>query len=121
MEKIEKATVGDTDTVGEQDAAFAAGNLDQGTDTENNESGLILPSTGDEGPCVIDKVKGFFSKFNPFGKSDLEPASDVSTTTGGTIIDNSVKTVNQNNQNSSVSLSSRNDDPTYNRLSLYYN
>jgi hypothetical protein len=29
---------------------------------------------------------------------------------GGTIIDNSVKTVNQNNQNQSLGLNSRNDD-----------
>ena len=100
IEKIEKeALPGDITTAGDNDAAFAAGNLDQGTNVENNESGLIVPSTGDEGPGVIDKVKGFFSKFNPFGKSDLEPASNISTNTGGTIIDNSVKTVNQNNQN----------------------
>ena len=113
IEKIEKeALPGDTETAGANDAAFAAGNLDQRTnDVESNESGLIVPSTGD-GPGVIDKVKGFFSKFNPFGKSDLEPASNVSTNTGGTIIDNSVKTVNQNNQNQSLSISSRNDDVT---------
>ncbi len=113
IEKIEKeALPGDTETAGANDAAFAAGNLDQGTDVENNESGLIVPSTGDDGPGVIDKVKGFFSKFNPFGKSDLEPASNVSNTTGGTIIDNSVKTVNQNNQNQNLGISSRNDDVT---------
>ena len=121
IEKIEKATVGDTETPGEQDAAFAAGNLAQGTDVENNESGLIVPSTGDEGPGVIDKVKGFFSKFNPFGKSDLEPASATGTASSNAIIDNSVKTVNQNNQSQTMGITTRNDDSTYNRFSMYYN
>jgi hypothetical protein len=121
IEKIEKATVGDTETPGEQDAAFAAGNLAQGTDVENNESGLILPSTGDEGPGVIDKVKGFFSKFNPFGKSDIEPASATGTASSNAIIDNSVKTVNQNNQSQTMGITTRNDDSTYNRFSMYYN
>jgi phage-related protein len=121
IEKIEKATVGDTETPGEQDAAFTAGNLAQGTDVENNESGLIVPSTGDEGPGVIDKVKGFFSKFNPFGKSDIEPASATGTASSNAIIDNSVKTVNQNNQSQTMGITTRNDDSTYNRFSMYYN
>ena len=82
---------------------------------------MIVPSTGDEGPGVIDKVKGFFSKFNPFGKSDLEPASATGTASSNAIIDNSVKTVNQNNQSQTMGITTRNDDSTYNRFSMYYN
>ena len=116
IEKIEKATVGDTETAGENDAAFTAGNLDQGTDVVNNESGLILPSTG-EGPSVIDNVKSFFSKFNPFGKSELAPSASNQVVGGSTVIDNSVKTVNQNNSNQSMGVSTRNDDATIFRTS----
>ena len=38
------------------------------------------------------------------------PVETTAATSGGTIIDNSVKTVNQNNQNQSLGLSTRNDD-----------
>ncbi len=120
IEKLERIADEDTTTPsGIIPPSLAAG--DQGTDVENNESGLILPSTGDEGPGVIDKVKGFFSKFNPFGKSDLEPASATGTASSNAIIDNSVKTVNQNNQSQTMGITTRNDDSTYNRFSMYYN
>jgi hypothetical protein len=113
IEKIEKAVdpnTLDTETPGQADAAFTAGNLDQRTnDIESNESGLVLPPTaGDEGG-------GFFSKFKNFFKSkpannEYMPVDTQTQSGGGTIIDNSVKTVNQNNQNQSLGLNSRNDD-----------
>ena len=113
IEKIEKkALPGDTETAGANDAALAAGNLDQRTtDVESNESGLILPSTaGDGGGGFFDKVKSFF-KSKP-ANNEYMPVETSAATGGGTIIDNSVKTVNQNNQNQSLGISSRNDDVT---------
>ena len=118
IEKIEKAPEGiDNSSVGDQDAAFAAGNLDQRTtDVESNESGLVLPPTaGDEGG-------GFFSKFKNFFKSkpannEYMPVDTSSATSGNAIIDNSVKTVNQNNQNQNLGISTRNDDVTLFRTS----
>ena len=69
---------------------------------------------------LTEKVKSFFSKFNPFGKSDLEPASATATSSSNAIIDNSVKTVNQNNQNTNTNLSSRNDDNSLFKTSDVY-
>jgi hypothetical protein len=112
IEKIAKDPVpGEIDTTaGDQDAAFTAGNLDQRTtDIESNESGLILPSTtGDEGGGLFSKFKNFF-KSKP-ANTDYMPVDTQTQSSGGTIIDNSVKTVNQNNQNQSLGLNSRNDD-----------
>jgi len=113
IEKIEKAVdpnTLDTETPGQADAAFTAGNLDQrANDIESNESGLVLP------PTVSDEGGGFFSNFKNMFKS--KPANneympvDTSPAKGGSaIIDNSIKTVNQNNQNQSLGLNSRNDD-----------
>ena len=113
IEKLKKDPVpGEIDTTsGDQDAAFTAGNLDQRTnDIESNESGLVLPpTTGDEGG-------GFFSKFKNMFKSkpnnnEYLPV-DTSAASSNAIIDNSVKTVNQNNQNQNLGISSRNDDVT---------
>ena len=112
IEKIEKEPEGiDNSSVGNQDAAFTSGNLDQRVnDVESSESGLVLPSTtGDEGG-------GFFSKFKNMFKSkpnnnEYLPV-DTSAASSNAIIDNSVKTVNQNNQNQNLGISSRNDDVT---------
>jgi len=45
------------------------------------------------------------------------PVSAEAPASGGTIIDNSVKTVNQNNQNQNLGISTRNDDATIFRTS----
>ena len=114
IDKLEKEPVAseiDT-TVGDQDAAFASGNLDQRTsDVESSESGLVLPSTTD------NEGGGFFSKFKNMFKSkpannEYMPVETQAVTGGSTIIDNSVKSVNQNNQNQNLGISSRNDDVT---------
>ena len=120
IEKIERAvdpaTI-DTETPGEADSAFAAGNLDQRTnDIESNESGLVVqPSVADEGGGFFSKLKSFF-KSKPTN-NEYMPVETTAATSGGTIIDNSVKTVNQNNQNTNVGISSRNDDTTLFRTS----
>ena len=110
IEKIEKEPEGiDNSSVGNQDAAFTSGNLDQRVnDVESSESGLVLPSTtGDEGG-------GFFSKFKNMFKSKPNNNQylpvDTSAASSNAIIDNSVKTVNQNNTTQSIGISSRNDD-----------
>ena len=45
------------------------------------------------------------------------PVETSAATGGSTIIDNSVKSVNQNNQNQNVGITSRNDDATIFRTS----
>ena len=45
------------------------------------------------------------------------PVEGASATGGNAIIDNSVKTVNQNNQNQNLGISTRNDDVTLFRTS----
>ena len=114
IEKIEKAVdpnTLDTTTPGDQDAAFTAGNLSDTTSAieQQDNAFLVPPTTGDEGG-------GFFSKFKNMFKSkpnnnEFLPV-DTSAASSNAIIDNSVKTVNQNNQNQNLGISSRNDDVT---------
>ena len=120
IEKIEKdALPGDTETAGANDAAFTAGNLDQRTnDIESNESGLVLPTAVDEGPSFLDRIKGLFK--TSAGNNEYMPVSAAAPAGGGTIIDNSVKTVNQNNQNQNVGISTRNDDNSLLKTSDVY-
>ena len=117
IEKIEKEPIaGEADTTaGDQDAAFTAGNLDQRTNTiEANESGLIAPAEG-TGSSFFDKIKGMFASSS--GNNEYMPVETSAATGGSTIIDNSVKSVNQNNQNQNVGITSRNDDATIFRTS----
>ena len=114
LEKEPIASEVDT-TSGDQDAAFTAGNLDQRTnDIEANESGLI-PTAVDEGPSFLDKLKGMFATSS--GNNEYLPVSATAPAGGSTLIDNSVKTVNQNNQNQNLGISTRNDDATIFRTS----
>ena len=113
IKKIEKAvdpaTI-DTETPGQADSAFTAGNLDQRTnDIEANESGLI-PTAVDERPSFLDKLKGMFATSS--GNNEYLPVSATAPAGGSAIIDNSIKTVNQNNTTQSIGISSRNDDVT---------
>jgi len=115
LEKEPIASEVDT-TAGDQDAAFTAGNLDQRTnDIESNESGLVLPTTVDESPSFLDRIKGLFK--TSAGNNDYMPVSAAAPAGGSTVIDNSVKTVNQNNQNQNLGISTRNDDATIFRTS----
>jgi hypothetical protein len=113
IEKLKKDPVpGEIDTTsGDQDAAFTAGNLSDTTSAieQQDNAFLVPPTTGDEGG-------GFFSKFKNMFKSkpnnnEYLPV-DTSAASSNAIIDNSVKTVNQNNQNQNLGISSRNDDVT---------
>ena len=117
IEKIAKDPLpGEIDTTsGDQDAAFTAGNLDQRTnDIEANESGLI-PTAVTEGPSLLDKLKGMFATSS--GNNEYLPVSATAPASSNAIIDNSVKTVNQNNTTQSIGITSRNDDATIFRTS----
>ena len=113
IEKLKKDPVpGEIDTTsGDQDAAFTAGNLSDTTSAieQQDNAFLVPPTTGDEGG-------GFFSKFKNMFKSKPNNNQylpvDTSAASSNAIIDNSVKTVNQNNQNQNLGISSRNDDVT---------
>jgi hypothetical protein len=118
IEKIEKDPEGiDNSSVGEQDAAFSAGMLDNTSVTEAQDNAFnVVPNTSD------NEGGGFFSKFKNMFKSkpannEYMPISAQSQAGGSNIIDNSVKTVNQNNTTQSTGLSSRNDDATIFRTS----
>jgi len=118
IEKIEKDPEGiDNSSVGDQDAAFSAGMLDNTSVTEAQDNAFnVVPNTSD------NEGGGFFSKFKNMFKSkpannEYMPIDTQSQSGGGTIIDNSVKTVNQNNQNQNLGISTRNDDATIFRTS----
>ena len=111
IEKIEKDPEGiDNSSVGDQDAAFSAGMLDNTSVTEAQDNAFnVVPNTSD------NEGGGFFSKFKNMFKSkpannEYMPISAQSQAGGSNIIDNSVKTVNQNNTTQSTGLSSRNND-----------
>jgi len=96
------------------------------SDTTNNieasegaETPEIIPaapsvSTEDTGESKLDKFKNFFKFLKPTD-SDLIPTMEANAS-GPTIIDNSVKSANQNNNQQAASLSSRNDDLLVDRL-----
>jgi len=123
IEKIEKAVdpnTLDTTTSGDQDAAFTAGNLSDTTSAieQQDNAFLVPPTTGDEDG-------GFFSKFKNMFKSKPNNNQylpvDTSAASSNAIIDNSVKTVNQNNQNQNLGITSRNDDLSLFRTNDAYN
>ena len=118
IEKIEKDPEGiDNSSVGDQDADFSAGMLDNTSVTEAQDNAFnVVPNTSD------NEGGGFFSKFKNMFKSkpannEYMPISAQSQAGGSNIIDNSVKTVNQNNTTQSTGLSSRNNDATIFRTS----
>jgi len=118
IEKIEKDPEGiDNSSVGEQDAAFSAGMLDNTSVTEAQDNAFnVVPNTSD------NEGGGFFSKFKEMIKSkpsnnEYMPVDTQPAASGSNIIDNSVKTVNQNNTTQSIGISSRNDDNTIFRTS----
>ena len=113
IEKLDRKELpGEADmTPGEQDAAFAAGNLDNTTAIESQDNAFLVPPTSDRGMTFMERMKS--APVN----NDYLPVSSSTTSTGGAIIDNSVKTVNQNNQTQNVGIGSRNDDATFYRTS----
>lgn len=109
IEKIERKELpGEADiTPGEQDAAFAAGNLDNTSVAEAQDNAFVLPpQTADNGMSFMERMKS--SPVN----NDYLPITSNPSSNSNAIIDNSVKTVNQNNTTQSMGISSRNDDVT---------
>ena len=109
IEKIERKELpGEADmTPGEQDAAFAAGNVDNTSVAEAQDNAFVLPPpTADNGMTFMERMKS--SPVN----NDYLPITSNPSSNSNAIIDNSVKTVNQNNTTQSMGISSRNDDVT---------
>jgi len=92
-------------------AAPGAGNFDTTTATEQQDNAFLVPSTPDTGMSFMERMKT-----SP-ANNEYMPINTQSQTGGSNIIDNSVKTVNQNNTTQSTGLSSRNDDATIFRTS----
>lgn len=88
------------------------------------DSAYILPKSesmvekeGETTP-MFEKFKELFKFLKP--DSDLAPAIAVGATgNGATIIDNSVKSVNQNNSQTGISLDSRNNDNSFHITNRY--
>jgi len=92
-------------------AAPGAGNFDTTTATEQQDNAFLVPPTANEGMSFMEKMKT-----SPVNNEYL-PTSSTSSASSNAIIDNSVKTVNQNNQTQAISIGSRNDDNTIFRTS----
>ena len=100
-------------TAGEQDAAFQsqANILTAGEEQDNAFN--VTPQEEDMG--FFEKLKNKF-KSKP-SNNEYMPVDTQTQSGGNSIIDNSVKTVNQSNTTQSTGLSSRNDDATIFRTS----
>ena len=89
-----------------------------------DDSAYILPKDDttvddvDEGKPTFEIFKNLLKMLKP--DSALAPAVEVGATgSGATIIDNSVKSVNQNNQNVGVNLDTRNNDSSFHITNRY--
>lgn len=89
-----------------------------------DDSAYILPKDDttvddvDEGKPTFEIFKNLLKMLKP--DSALAPAVEVGATgSGATIIDNSVKSVNQNNQNVGVNLDTRNNDSSFHIANRY--
>ena len=71
----------------------------------------------EEGGSKFDMFKNFLKQLMP-QNTDLIPVMEANAG-GATIIDNSVKSVNQNNANQNISLESRNNDSSYHIANRY--
>ena len=85
------------------------------TNVEASEGAEIVPnspeiSSDTEGESKFDKFKNFLKQIMP-NNNELVPTVEANAG-GTTIIDNSVKSANQNNTTQSVGLGVRNDDAT---------
>ena len=92
-------------------AAPGAGNFDTTSATEQQDNAFLVPTTPDNGMSFMERMKT--SPVN----NDYLPTTSTPSSNSNAIIDNSVKTVNQNNTNQSVGISSRNNDNTIFRTS----
>ena len=92
-------------------AAPGAGNFDTTSATEQQDNAFLVPTTPDNGMSFMERMKT--SPVN----NDYLPTTSTPSSNSNAIIDNSVKTVNQNNTTQSIGISSRNDDATIFRTS----
>ena len=77
-----------------------------------------IDGVDDKAP-MFERFKELFKMLTP-NNTDLTPKLEFAgATTGPTVIDNSVKSVNQNNQNQSMSLNSKNTDASFNFTNKY--
>ena len=112
IEKLDRISSPDASEVGAVEmTAPGAGNFDTTTATEQQDNAFLVPSTPDTGMSFMERMKT-----SP-ANNEYMPINTQSQTGGSNIIDNSVKTVNQNNTTQSTGLSSRNDDATIFRTS----
>ena len=96
------------------------------TNVEASEGAEIVPNTSTdvtaeaegEGVSKFDMFKNFLKSLMPQNNTDLTPVMEANAG-GATIIDNSVKSVNQNNANQSISLASRNTDNSFHITNRY--
>ena len=90
-----------------------------------DDSAYIVPNREDTSIASEDSKEPMFEKFKNLLKllkpdAALAPAIEVGATgSGATIIDNSVKSVNQNNQTQALSLNSRNTDNSFHITNRY--
>ena len=90
-----------------------------------DDSAYIVPPKQDVPVGDVESNAPMFEKFKNLLKmlkpdAALAPAIEVGATgSGATIIDNSVKSVNQNNQQQSISLDSRNNDSSFHITNRY--
>ena len=91
---------------------------------EASEGAEIIPNTSDvtaeaegEGGSKFDMFKNMLKMLMP-QNNDLVPVMEANAG-GATIIDNSVKSVNQNNANQNISLASRNTDDSFHITNRY--
>tara|TARA_B100000424_G_C22916160_1_gene487475 strand:+ start:105 stop:1550 length:1446 start_codon:yes stop_codon:yes gene_type:complete len=90
-----------------------------------DDSAYIVPNREDTSITGEDGNEPMFEKFKNLLKmlkpdAALAPAIEVGATgSGATIIDNSVKSVNQNNNQQSISLDTRNNDSSFNISNRY--
>ena len=79
--------------------------------TEAQDNAFVIPPTVNQDMSFMEKMKT-----SPVNNEYL-PSSSTTSSSSNAIIDNSVKTVNQNNTTQAMSISSRNDDNTIFRTS----
>ena len=90
-----------------------------------DDSAYIVPNREDTSITGEDGNEPMFEKFKNLLKmlkpdAALAPAIEVGATgSGATIIDNSVKSVNQNNNQQSIALDTRNNDSSFNISNRY--
>ena len=92
-------------------AAPGAKDFDMTSATEAQDNAFVIPPTANQDMSFMERMKT-----SPVNNEYL-PTSSTTSSSSNAIIDNSVKTVNQNNTTQAMSIGSRNDDNTIFRTS----